>query len=330
MTIKNFTQDDILTPLTQCRLCGHACGADRMAGNRGLCGAGDRLEIARSLLHHGEEPPISGTMGSGALFFSRCPLSCVFCQNHQISQDGLGRPISVEDLAGMMIDLEAQGAHNINLVSPTPWVAHIAAAIDQARERGLKLPIVYNTGGFDSPQALDLMAGRVDVYLPDAKMAPAANEPPGRWSPSRERARELFGAANYAAVNRAGLKEMFRQVGHLTMDEKGLAKKGILVRHLVLPENLARTDQMLAWLAGTFGPYIWISLMAQYRPMARVLERPEDYPTLTRPLAEAEYEAAMDMAVDLGLENVFVQELSSTDCYVPDFKETDVFSTRPR
>lgn len=299
--------------LGKCLLCGHGCGVDRLGGEKGRCGLGAEVMVARHLLHFGEEPPLSGSQGSGTIFFSGCPMSCVFCQNYQISRQGLGRPVEISELAEIMLDLQNRQAHNINLVSPTPWVPQIVEAIIQARGWGLTLPIVYNSGGFDSLNALRLLNGVVDVYLPDAKY------------PDRAAAELYSGAANYVGVNHEALKEMFRQVGPLVMDGAGLAQRGLLVRHLVLPENLAGTDRVLSWLAGHFGTEIWISLMAQYLPCHRVVGEPMLFPELTRPLTEAEYETAIDAAWDLGLENVFIQDLSAPSVYVPDFETSEVF-----
>ena len=299
--------------LNRCRLCGRACGARRDSGEQGLCGAGAEARVAAHLLHFGEEPPISGERGSGTIFFSGCPLSCVFCQNYQISREKQGRTVTSGELAAMMMDLQSQGAHNLNLVSPTPWVPQILSALSLARDQGFNLPIVYNTGGYDSPAALGLMQGVVDIYLPDAKYA------------SDRTARQLSDIPGYVAVNRAAVKEMFRQVGPLSFDPDGLARQGLLVRHLVLPGGAAGTGPVLGWLAQEFGPDQYLSLMSQYRPCYLVLEHPDEYPELTRTLTEEEYEAAMDQALALGMENVFVQELSSSDTYVPDFGRDEVF-----
>ena len=300
--------------LNRCVLCGHGCGADRLAGDKGACGLGPDLRIAAHLLHFGEEPPISGDRGSGTIFFSGCPLSCVFCQNYQISQELKGDEVSSSALAGMMIELRDQGAVNINLVSPTPFVPLIVRALEEARRQGLDLPLVYNTGGFDSPAALKIMDGLVDIYLPDAKYS------------ARETGERYSGAGNYTAVNRAALKEMHRQTGHLVMTENGLAERGMLVRHLVLPGRVDETREVLAWLAGEFGPDVWISLMAQYKPLYRVIREPGLFPEIDRLLTEAEYDAAMDAALELGLENVFVQEMESSETYLPDFQKPEVFT----
>ena len=330
-----------------CSLCGRACQARRESGETGYCGAGDRIGLAAALLHHGEEPPISGLDpqqgGSGTIFFTRCPLRCVFCQNWQISQavppagqhlpqaenamPGVpAREITAEDLAGLMLNLEKKGALNINLVSPTPYVPQIALALRLAGKAGLRLPIVYNTGGYDSLEALRLLDGLIDIYLPDAKLAPETEASAGEPDPLAAR---LLGAADYTRVNRLALAEMFRQTGHLRMDARGVARRGLLIRHLVLPGNLARTRQLIPWLAQNFGPDLHFSLMAQYRPMHRVLNEPEflaDLPDLIRPLREEEYEEVMDEALEYGLIHTFIQELESSGTYLPDFTRRNIFA----
>lgn len=318
------------SPDVNCRLCGHACLARRSAGDHGLCGCGRTIGFANALLHPGEEPPISGggalAGGSGTIFFTRCVLKCAFCQNWQISQTpGAGSEISAGQLAEVMLRLQAEGALNINLVSPTPYAALIALALVRAKKEGLTLPIVYNTGGYDSLTALNLLDGLIDIYLPDAKMA--ADPALGPDDPDA-RAGRLLGAGDYPKVNRAALIEMHRQVGRLRLDDNGLAVRGLLVRHLVLPDGLARTAQMLPWLAETFGPTTYLSLMAQYRPMHRVVTNPEefrDFPGLSRPLSIREYEAAVDLAVALGMENTYVQDLEAANSYLPDFTKAEVF-----
>ncbi|MDR1043958.1 MAG: radical SAM protein [Candidatus Adiutrix sp.] len=338
------------SPDEYCRLCGHACLARRARGETGRCGAGRLVGFSTALLHHGEEPPLSGdgsrNGGSGTIFFTRCVLRCVFCQNWQISQRSgpateadssvsiraagpqpvSGRDVSVEELADIMLELEARGAFNINLVSPTPYAAQIALALNRAKKEGLALPVVYNTGGYDSLTALSLMDGLVDIYLPDAKIAPP--EGLGEGEPDSRSAR-LLGAGDYPWVNRRALVEMRRQVGPLTLDGQGLARRGFLVRHLVLPDNLARTSLMLPWLSDTFGPTVHLSLMAQYHPTHLVTENPDEFrsfPGLSRPLSLREYEQAVDLALDWGLNNSFIQELSAGRNYLPDFRRPRVFN----
>jgi putative pyruvate formate lyase activating enzyme len=238
----------------------------------------------------------------------------------------MGDIVSVPDLADMMLDLQNQGAHNINFVSPTPYVIHIVQAVTLARSKGFILPIVYNTGGFDSPAALKIAENFVDIYLPDMKIAEPENA--GRNSEERIISGKLYNARNYAVVNRAAIKEMHRQRGNLKFDDNGMATQGMLVRHLVLPNNLSRTNRALTWLAETFSTNVWISLMAQYRPMHRVIEKPDEFPDLQRSLTETEYQSAMDTCESLGLENVFVQDLEAVDTYVPDFETGGVFGKK--
>ncbi len=289
-----------VSPDIHCRLCGRACLARRAKGEKGRCGAGALAGFSSALQHYGEEPPISGEAdggGSGTIFFTRCVLSCVFCQNWQISQTESGSDVSVEQLADIMLELEARGALNINLVSPTPYAAQIVMALSRAKREGLSIPIVYNSGGYDSLTALGLMDGLVDIYLPDAKMAPEAGR--DLAEPDAQAAR-LLGAGDYPKINRAALKEMHRQVGPLKLDSRGLARRGFLVRHLVLPDNLARTTEMLPWLAETFGPTVHLSLMAQYHPSHLVKTNPEEfraYPGLSRPLSIREYDEAVELAL---------------------------------
>ncbi|MGL4209177.1 MAG: radical SAM protein [Candidatus Adiutrix sp.] len=316
------------SPDINCRLCGHLCLAHRSQGAKGHCGAGAKVGFSSALIHRGEEPPLSGTGldgGSGTIFFTRCVLNCVFCQNWQISQMPAGEDIEVEKLADIMLELEARGAFNINLVSPTPYVAQIAMALALAKTRGLTLPIVYNSGGFDSLTALALMDGLVDIYLPDAKIAPPKG---ASLDDADERSARLLGAGNYPKINRLALEEMFRQVGHLKLNQNGLAFKGLLVRHLVLPDDLARTTLMLPFLAETFGKNLHLSLMAQYHPAhLAALDSLElrTFPGLSRPLSIREYDLACDLAISLNLENTFIQDLAAATNYLPDFKRERIF-----
>jgi putative pyruvate formate lyase activating enzyme len=277
----------------------------------------------------GEEPPLSGggklAGGSGTIFFTRCVLGCVFCQNWQISQRPSGRDVSAAELAETMLRLEAEGAFNINLVSPTPYTVQIAQALGLARQQGLSLPVVHNSGGYDSLSALKILDGLVDIYLPDAKMAPpeevCLDEPDAR-------AASLLGAGDYPKINRQALLEMRRQVGPLQLDGQGLARRGLLIRHLVLPDNLARTTLLLPWLAETFGPTVHLSLMAQYHPCHLAQAHPEQFrsfPGLTRPLSIREYDEVVELALKNSLVNTFVQDLAAAVHYLPDFDRPKVF-----
>lgn len=235
--------------------------------------------------HHGEERPLSGWRGSGTIFFSWCSLRCVFCQNWEISQGGVGAEVEPAELAAMMLELQAIGCHNINLVTPSHVVAQILEALAIAAEAGLRLPLVYNTGGYDSPEALALLDGVIDIYMPDMKYGDS--ELAHRYSHVRD----------YVRVNRAAVGEMHRQVGDLSLDEDGIATRGLLVRHLVLPGDIAGTEEVLTFLAREIGPNTYLNLMDQYRPCHRAA----DNPPLGRPLAPAEYRRALEVAGRLGL-----------------------------
>ena len=294
--------------LANCQLCGHNCGIDRLAGQRGVCGAGVNPMVSSYCLHRGEEPMISGSRGSGTIFFANCCLHCVYCQNHAISQSANGEELTVKDLAGMMLELQRQGAHNINLVSPTHYAPPISQAIISARQQGLNLPIVYNTGGYDSMIALKALEGLVDIYLPDLKYF------------EDRKAVKYSGANNYVATARAGLTEMFRQVGNIIMDNNGLAKRGLLVRHLVLPNGLSDSEKALDYLA-SLSKDLWVSIMAQYNPQYKAGEQIE----LSRKLSVEEYQAVVDHAEKIGLSNLYVQESESSDNYLPDFNKSHPF-----
>ncbi len=294
------------TSLESCNCCPRACGFNRLAGETGFCGVPAGLWVAHAGLHFGEEPPLSGTRGSGTVFFSGCNLRCVFCQNHQISQDfRLADSVlySPSSLAEVLLQLQASGAHNVNLVSPSHMVCELPEALWLARAGGLSVPVVWNSGGYDSPDVLALLAGLVDVYLPDLKYMQA--EPALRYS----------AASDYPEVARAALHAMFAQVGLLQLDADGIAERGLLVRHLVLPGHLENSRRCLDFLA-ELSPEIHISLMSQYSPQHLA----QQHPALRRSLRVAEYESICEYALNLGLSHVFVQELASQQSYLPNFK----------
>lgn len=288
--------------LENCRLCGHRCGVNRVKGQRGKCQAGLLTEVASYCVHRGEEPPISGTIGSGTIFFSHCSLRCVFCQNHEISQgqgcEVRGEGYEVEKLARVMLELQGKGVHNINLVSPTHYGPQIIEALAFAKNIGLKLPIVYNSGGYDSLELLKELKGEVDIYLPDIKYF------------SNESARKYSGAEKYVETARAAVAEMFRQVG----PEK------LIVRHLVLPSGLAHSFEVLDYVA-SLSQDIWVSIMSQYSPQHLARQ----FPQLNRKLLPAEYQEVIDHAEELGLRNLYVQELSSSDVFLPNFGKDEPF-----
>lgn len=267
-----------------CDLCGRKCGVDRYT-TYGACKTGTKATVASYGPHFGEEDPLRGYGGSGTIFFSWCNLNCQFCQNYDISQLGHGEEIEAEELATMMLSLQARGCHNINLVSPSHVVAPILAAVLIAAEAGLWLPLVYNTGGYDSLEALRLLDGVIDIYMPDMKYA------------DEEIAYRYSRVRNYPAVNQAAVKEMHRQVGDLVLDERGIALRGLLVRHLVLPRGLAGTPEIARFLAEEISPDTYINIMDQYRPCYRARQ----YPPLDRPITPREYEEAMEAARRAGL-----------------------------
>ena len=291
--------------LAHCECCPRKCGVNRLEGRTGFCRIGADAMISYAGLHFGEEPPISGTRGSGTIFFAGCNLRCVFCQNHQISQDfqpGQMTVLTTDGLAAEMLRLAEAGAHNINLVSPSHVVFQAADAIVAARDKGLAIPIVYNSNGYDSVDALRQIRGLVDIYLPDIKYL------------SNDLARRYSAADDYAEVIPGVLREMLDQVGHLELDDDGIARRGLLVRHLVLPGCVDNSRRCLAFLA-QLSPAIHVSIMSQYSPQHRAAR----YPEINRTLTIREYDEVTDYAIELGLENAFIQELDSRDRYLPDF-----------
>jgi putative pyruvate formate lyase activating enzyme len=270
--------------LLACNLCGRHCGVDRRT-QLGACRTGTVARLASYGPHHGEEDVLRGWAGSGTIFFGSCNLGCVFCQNADISQAAAGSLTSADELADIMLWLQARGCHNINLVSPTHVVPMILEAVAAAAGRGLRLPLVYNTGGYDSRRALQLLEGVVDIYMPDMKYA------------SAETGARLSGVPEYPAVNAAAIRAMHRQVGDLVLDARGLAVRGLLVRHLVLPNDLAGTEDILRFLATEISPHTALNLMDQYRPAHRAHE----YPELRRRATTQEYRSAWLTAEHLGL-----------------------------
>jgi len=285
---------------------------NRLEGQLGFCRIPAGARISHAGLHFGEEPPISGTNGSGTIFFAGCNLRCVFCQNYQISQEfqrgGQARTLTTAQLASEMLRLQEMGAHNINFVSPSHVVFQMAEAIRAAKAEGLVVPIVYNSNGYDSVESLRQIRGLVDIYLPDIKYL------------DNELGRQFSAAPDYADVVPGVLREMLAQVGPLEMDEEGLAVRGLLVRHLILPDCLENSRRCLRFLA-ELSPDTFVSLMSQYSPQYKACR----YPRINRTLTQAEYDEITDYALDLGLENAFIQELESQEQCVPDFARESPF-----
>lgn len=278
--------------LRSCDLCPHRCRVDRLSGKTGFCRASLKPQIASATLHRGEEPPISGNRGSGTIFFSWCTLRCRFCQNFPISQLGNGEELSTSVLAERMLKLQRNGAHNINLVTPGHYLPQILAALLLAIPRGFRLPLVWNSNGYETVDTLTLLDGIVDIYLPDMKYAD--KEPAVRFS----------AAPGYRDINRPAVREMFRQVGQLLLDEAGIARRGLIIRHLVLPEGAAGSRETLRWIAETLGEETHLALMNQYFPAYQA----EKTPGLQRKISDEEYEEAVKALHDYGLENGWVQE----------------------
>ncbi|KPL07261.1 radical SAM protein [bacterium SM23_57] len=277
--------------LNTCRLCPRECGVDRTAGDTGHCRSTTQLIVSSITLHHGEEPPISGYRGSGTIFLSNCNLHCLFCQNYPISQLGTGNAMSQAEVARGMILLQQQGAHNINWVTPTHMAPMLMEALLIARRLGMDLPVVYNSGGYDSLEMLRLWDGIIDIYMPDMKYADS------------RLARKYSSIPDYSKHNRAAILEMHRQVGNLTISEDGIAIKGLLVRHLVLPNDISGTEDILTFLAEEVSRETYVSLMSQYFPAFHALKIPE----LRRPLAKTEYGQAVQVLERLQLEEGWVQ-----------------------
>lgn len=290
-----------------CTLCPRNCGVDRENGEKGICGQTAELKVARAALHFWEEPCISGTTGSGTVFFSGCSLHCVFCQNEAIANGTVGKVITVERLAEIFLELQTQGANNINLVTPGHFIPQIREALLLAKSRGLTLPVVYNTSSYESLEALGSLEGLVDIYLPDFKYM--NSELSGKYSH----------AADYADVAKVAIAEMVRQTGKPVFDETGedgLLKKGTIVRHLTLPGCMEDSKSILKYLHETYGEQIYISIMNQFTPLQNVA----GYPELNRKITEEEYEELIDYAIDLGIEQGFVQEgETAEESFIPDF-----------
>ncbi len=271
--------------LGRCSLCPRACRVDRLAGERGRCRIGKLAKVAGAGPHFGEERPLVGRGGSGTIFFSGCNLACLFCQNFDISHLDRGFEMEAAELARSMLELQEAGCENINLVSPSHVIPQILAALAIAAGDGLRLPLVYNTGGYDAVDSLRLLDGIVDIYMPDMKYG------------DDQVGRKLSGVPDYASRNREALLEMHRQVGDLTLDERGIARRGLLVRHLVLPAGLAGTDVVAHFIAQQLSLDTYVNIMGQYRPLHEAWRHPE----IDRPLRPTEYRAAVHMARDAGL-----------------------------
>ena len=291
----------MLEELKKCEICPHKCKIDRNK-QIGRCKATDKVKIALYSIHNFEEPCISGTAGSGTIFFSNCNMNCIYCQNYEISQLGKGKEITIQELADIMIKQQEKGVENINLVTPTSYTLQIIEAIKIAKQKGLKIPIVYNTNGYENVETLKLLEGYIDIYLPDLKYY------------NDEISKKYSKVDNYFEIATKAIKEMYRQVGHPILDENGIMKKGLMIRHLVLPNNIENSKNVLSWIKENLDNNIYVSIMAQYFPTYKAKET-ED---LNRKLIKKEYEEIENYLYDLNLENGYIQELGEhEEEYVP-------------
>ena len=298
--------------ITNCNLCPRRCGVDRRS-QAGFCGAGAKVRIALVSLHQWEEPCLVGEKGAGTVFFSYCNLRCVYCQNHEISHGGRGEEVTVERLAEIFLEQQARGAATLDLVTPTHYVPQIIAALDMARGKGFALPVVYNSSGYETVATIEALRGYVDIFLPDLKYREEAS------------GSEYSAAADYFACASEAIKKMVEIIGPVQFADNGQMKRGVLVRHMVLPGHRHESMALVKWLWETFGKNIQVSLMSQYTPMYKASEHKK----INRRLTTFEYESVVDYALSLGLENAYVQERrSASEEYVPDFNGTGVQQPR--
>mgnify|MGYP001021428893 FL=1 len=284
-----------------CTICPHNCKINRTK-NPGRCKSTDKIKIALYSIHNFEEPCISGEKGSGTIFFSNCNMNCVFCQNYEISQFGRGKEITIEELANVMIKQQERNVQNINLVTPTSYALHIVEAIKIARKKGLEIPIVYNTNGYESVETLKLLEGYVDIYLPDLKYY------------YDDLAKKYSKVDNYFEIATKAIQEMYRQVGTPVLDENGVMKKGLMIRHLILPNEVQNSKKVLKWIKENIDSNVYVSIMAQYFPTYKAKELDE----LNRKLTKEEYEDVENYLYKLNLENGYIQELGEhEEEYVP-------------
>lgn len=288
-----------------CTLCPRGCGVDRTSGARGFCGASDVVCVGRAALHAWEEPPLSGERGSGTVFFTHCTLGCVFCQNRTISRrEAQGKPVTQERLAGIFLELQTQGAHNINLVTASHYAPTVRAALQQARAKGLHIPVVYNCGGYETVETLCMLDGLIDIYLPDFKYYSSYYA--GMYS----------GAPDYPDFAKEAIAEMVHQTGAPQFDQTGMMTRGTIVRHLMLPGLAGDTAQVLRYLAEHFGDRILVSLMRQYTPFGMA----ERYPELDRKITDEEYEQAVTLFSELGLAGFLQDKESISESFIPSFE----------
>ena len=296
----------MLEKLEKCNICPHECNINRNKGKIGRCKSTDKVKVALYSIHNFEEPCISGEKGSGTVFFSNCNLNCIFCQNYEISQLGKGKDITIEELAQIFINQQEKGVENINLVTPTSYVIQIIEAIKIARKKGLAIPIVYNTNAYEKVETLKLLKGYIDIYLPDLKYA------------KNDLGIQYSKVNNYFEIATQAIKEMVKQVGMPQFDEKGLMKKGVMIRHLVLPNQLENSKKVLKWIKENLPEDIYVSIMAQYFPTYKA----RDVESLNRKLTKAEWEKIENYIDEIDISNGYIQELGENEEeYVPKWEE---------
>ncbi|MBR3133850.1 MAG: radical SAM protein [Clostridia bacterium] len=295
--------------LEKCMLCPRNCGINRSIGRRGFCKCDDKIKIALASKHMFEEPCISGKEGSGTIFFSNCNLNCVYCQNYKISQEGLGKQVNIERLAEIMIEQQARNVNNINLVTPTMYVYQIIEAIKIAKKNGLSIPIIYNSNGYENIETIKLLDGYIDVYLPDLKYY------------YDNIAVKYSNAANYFDIATKAIKEMCKQVGKTKLNEKGIITKGVVIRHLVLPNHIQNTKNILKWIKNNIDEEVYVSIMAQYFPTFKA----DKYDELNRKISFSEYNKVKKYVEIIGLKNGFIQDRGNNEeKYVPNFNYENI------
>ena len=287
-----MTNEETKKLLECCTVCPRNCRINRNIGELGFCKAGDKLEVYAAHLHSGEEPPISGRNGSGTIFFAHCNLRCAYCQNYKLSQMSHGKDFEINELSGLMLSLETQKAHNINLVTPTHYAPQVASAVSNARKSGLRIPIVYNTSGYEALKTLEFLEGLVDIYLVDMRYGDNKN------------ASKYSACSDYVEINQAAVKEMYRQVGNLKTAKDGIGQKGVIIRHLVLPHDISGTDAVLRFISESLGADAYVSFMSQYYPAYNAVK----YRELSRRINRREYDEALSSLEKYGLGNGWIQE----------------------
>lgn len=310
MQCKNNVNRGVFLKNTGCGLCNRKCRVDRDNGEKGFCGETSEIRCGRAALHMWEEPCISGTRGSGTVFFTGCVLKCVFCQNSVLAESKVGKPVTVSRLAEIFLELQNKGAHNINLVTPTHFVPSIRESIILSKKNGLSVPIVYNTGSYESVDTIKSLEGLVDIYLPDLKYV------------SSELSKKYSKVPDYFETAKKAIDEMVRQTGIPEFDDDGIMKKGVIVRHLLLPGYLSDSKNVIKYLYDTYRDDIFISIMNQYTPMEGIGDK---YPELNRKVRKKEYDRLVDYAIDIGVTNGFIQEGGTAkESFIPEFTEEGI------